>query len=425
MSPPEHDGAAQAPKHRACDECRARKLACSKEADGCARCKREGMVCHYSPQKQMGRPRKRPRDETNDAAASVNHASKTPMLEVPPDTQDPGLAFLSFLTGGDLNLDFDPSLPLDLPDPPQHEKSDWTFGYTGNDFGQLNFDASAEHTPSYSTSNIDPALFGASNPPSEAAVPHLSSGQSSSPESNASPPSLGPANCACSSSLYLALDSMQKLPDDVTEAVRKARLATKTAYEVVNCPACSVPSDSLAPHAAVNPQAMHSFQLLMLLSTLIPSVVHAYERILHMVNQETAKAQAERREIPFTLAGYGGIWGPLGSDDACGTKEMLNNRMMEPNMWRLTVRALLRVDVYGLSECKDSGSEMFHLGLKDIVTQMENRSKARHAIMDPMIMAGTWEDQKCVLKMHKTGETPTCQRIIQIAKSSLDNLVIA
>ncbi|KAK8050665.1 hypothetical protein PG994_012395 [Apiospora phragmitis] len=110
-----------APKHRACDECRSRKLACSKEADGCARCKREGIVCHYSPQKQMGRPRKRPREEQaneEDASAgpttSEESPNKTPMVSVPPDTEDPGLAFLSFLSGGDTM--FDTSLPSGLLD---------------------------------------------------------------------------------------------------------------------------------------------------------------------------------------------------------------------------------------------------------------------------------------------------------------------
>ncbi|KAI5295879.1 hypothetical protein KEM52_006629 [Ascosphaera acerosa] len=43
---------------RACDECRAKKLRCTKELDGCARCKRQKLRCHYSPQKPMGRPRK-------------------------------------------------------------------------------------------------------------------------------------------------------------------------------------------------------------------------------------------------------------------------------------------------------------------------------------------------------------------------------
>jgi hypothetical protein len=35
------------------------KKACSKEPDGCSRCKYEDIECHYSEQKHMGRPRKR------------------------------------------------------------------------------------------------------------------------------------------------------------------------------------------------------------------------------------------------------------------------------------------------------------------------------------------------------------------------------
>jgi hypothetical protein len=226
---------------------------------------------------------------------------------------------------------------------------------------------------------------------------------------------------------------MQKLPNDVTSAVRQARLAAKSAYEVVNCPACSIPIEPpvAAPH--MSPTTMQNFQNLMLLATLIPSIVHAYERILVMVDQETAKAQAERREISFTLKGYGGIWGALGKEDMCGVTQMLDRRLMEPVMWRLTVRALLRVDVYGLSNDCDNNAESsgtapaepFHLGLTDVISQMENRSKARHAVLDQMVLSGAWEEPSCALKMHKTGETPTCQKIIQIARTALDNLVIA
>ncbi|KAL9109451.1 MAG: hypothetical protein Q9227_005959 [Pyrenula ochraceoflavens] len=50
-----------AKKRAACDECRQRKLKCSGEPDGCSRCLKQGIPCHYSTQKQMGRPRKRQR----------------------------------------------------------------------------------------------------------------------------------------------------------------------------------------------------------------------------------------------------------------------------------------------------------------------------------------------------------------------------
>ncbi|KAI6966912.1 hypothetical protein KC327_g5087 [Hortaea werneckii] len=50
------------PKLRAaCDECRLKKLKCTGEQPACSRCVREGIQCIYSPQKQMGRPKKRQR----------------------------------------------------------------------------------------------------------------------------------------------------------------------------------------------------------------------------------------------------------------------------------------------------------------------------------------------------------------------------
>jgi hypothetical protein len=471
-----------------------RKLACSKEPDGCARCKREGIVCHYSPQKQMGRPRKRPRDEPSDATmaddVATESANKNPMMDLPPDTMDPGMEFINMLTSGDLNFDWaNPALLSDGLDAGQHQlriaqppaekandnsnsnsnSNDWSsFGFTGNDFGQLNFDsAGVEPTPTFSNLDIDPALFGSGDPTTSTAtsiaassetpaVPALeSTGATNTPSStNGSPGSYGeattstpgPARCSCTSNLFNAIDSMRSLPDEVGAAVRQARLASKTAYEVVNCPSCSVPPTLPPPmqpygipptdgakHNRIvsSSQAVHGFQTLMLLATLIPSVVSAYERIVHMVDQTASRAASERRELAFTLPGYGGIWGPMATNDGCGASSALSHRMMEPTMWRLTVRALLRVDVYGISgSCGPDGSssaqaDPFHLGLRDIVNMMENRSRNRHAVIDPLIESGMWDDVQCSLKMHKTGEKPTCLKIIQIAKTAVDNLVIA
>ncbi|KAK8021555.1 hypothetical protein PG990_006693 [Apiospora arundinis] len=477
-------------KHRACDECRSRKLACSKEADGCTRCKREGIACHYSPQKQMGRPRKRPREEqeaSNDTSAgptpnSDESPNKTPMFSVPPDTEDPGLAFLSFLSGGDTM--FDTSLPPGLLDdmtllPPYEDtginnnnsgsdnKGLGQFGYMDMNYGQVDFgDAGVDQGPSLSpSSNLDPALISMAETP-EGSVPNMSSGSSASAESSVhdhhSPPSMMTAShnsnnnngggsgstaaCACTANLYLALDSMQKLSNSVTEGIRQARVAAKTAYQVINCPVCSSASDHVLKsetelaQSISHPRAMQNFQNLMMLGTLIPSIAHAYERILGLVDKEAARALAERREIPFRMEGYGGLWGQLAADDCCGTQKLLEYRMMEPTIWRLTVRALLRVDVYGIAEpapVDDPTSMgpdgrnstmsmgMCHLGLKDLVIQMDLRSKARHAVIDPLVESGKCGGYSAVLTLHQPGETPTCQRIIALARQAIDNLVIA
>ncbi|KAE8354455.1 C6 finger domain protein [Aspergillus coremiiformis] len=58
-------------RHAACDECRKRKLKCSGEPTGCSRCSKQSLVCHYSIQKQMGRPpKKRVREDSDHLSIS-------------------------------------------------------------------------------------------------------------------------------------------------------------------------------------------------------------------------------------------------------------------------------------------------------------------------------------------------------------------
>ncbi|KAI1451617.1 hypothetical protein F4805DRAFT_471532 [Annulohypoxylon moriforme] len=438
------------PKHRACDECRTRKLACTKESDGCSRCKREGIPCHYSPQKPMGRPRKRPRDETSTENSAAAPATKNTMTELPADTPDPGLAFINLLAG-DLNyINYDTMENHSVESQPMQDKGyQFSFGYTGDSLGDIGFDPIPQHTPEFPNTNIDPSLFVIEPPPPADQVPTLTPNTASTPESvnsstggcsssnnsnsnnnnntntAAANPSMG--NCAHTAALYLSLESMQHTPEGVEAAIRHARRATRTAYDVVYCPICSF--NVSPPHHAASSDIMRNFQNLMLLAALIPSIVHAYERILVVVDEETARATAERRRLVFKLGGFGGIlWNDDGVADECISAAELDYREMEPTMWRLTVRALLKVDVYGVTECRpDMQAEALplHIGLKDIVMQMEQKSKARHALMDALIASGTWRPPVCGIKMHEPGETPACLRVIAIAKASIDSLIIA
>ncbi|KAI1125956.1 hypothetical protein F5Y10DRAFT_279161 [Nemania abortiva] len=437
------DGAGQQ-KHRACDECRIRKLACTKEPDGCSRCRRENIPCHYSAQKPMGRPRKRAREESDEnPPANATPPTKTAMTEQPPDTEDPGMQFINFLLGAeefDLGLSAQPQItattaatPMDTPASIHNPPWDYT------SFGEVNFDAQpADHTPSFST-NIDPSLFIAPTSPSPLPadqVPALSpptSNTTTPPQSSGTSPTAAilpsTSNCNCTTNLYSALDWMQKLPTEVEPAIRQARLATKVAYEVVNCADCSFKIEAPSKHFVGSPAMMRGFQNMMLLATLIPSIAHAYAGVLGVVDEETNRAVAERRKVVFKLTGLGGIWGGLGGSDEklCGAQENFDYREMEPVMWRLTVRALLKIDVYGISgRCgrEVAPADPFHLGLKDIVLLMENKAKARHAFMDALVDAGAYKPN-CAFLQNNPEETPTCQRIISIARSSVEQLCIA
>lgn len=509
----------------------------------------------------MGRPRKRPRDQADEASAAADVVgtaatitatateattktttattatptdeppAKNIMTEIPPATTDPGLEFLDWLTADIAhNTHADPASTSSLFATPQgaRDKPPIPIMYGSAALGDfdldLDFDApplAEDSVPSFSASNIDPALFMSPPPPpppppAETSVPGLSPRSASASEtpddsstnsaSAATHHNHGSSNnsnsnsntCACTASLYLALDSMQKLAPGVMDGVRQARSAAKTAYQVVNCPACSIQQFG-QPHgpgatamAVPNPEdhrpTIHNFQNLMLLGTLIPSIVHAYERILAAVDRETALAQRERRQLVFRLSGLGGVWGPVShanhshgggqnaeeagkgghkdreDDDLCGAAKAFDYREMEPAMWRLAVRSLLKLDVYGLYQggCSsvatarraaavaaaaeargdshvddynlpsgmewggaDDVGDPLHLGLKDIVTMMDNRSRARHAFFDAMVSSGAWPKPPCSFNINVPGEPPTCQQIISIAKRSIDGLIIA
>ncbi|KAI1466911.1 uncharacterized protein F4812DRAFT_460469 [Daldinia caldariorum] len=443
-----------AQKHRACDECRTRKLACTKEPDGCSRCKREGIACHYSPQKQMGRPRKRPRDEASDEAAddatttttttTTNDvpANKTVMIQTPPDTQDPGMSLINFLTAGDCHINLDAPI-----DPPAQDKGfSWSFGYAGDSLGDVGFDPEP-HTESPFSINIDPSLLQpASDLPSLDPPPNLTFSSTTTPESTESsryfistptPPATVEAatvtttttttkskTCAHTAALYLALESMQNPPDDVENAIRHARKATRTAYDAVHCPVCSFRIDPGDFECGL--EMMRVFQNLMLVAALIPSIVQAYQRILALVDVEARRAMAEQRRLVFRLRGLGGIlWGAgrpgLDREDECA----FDDRDMEPALWRLAVRALLRADIYGLSDMEAVEADApLHIGLKDIVLQMEQKCRQRHAVMDALLATGRWQPP-CLMLLRKPDETPTCQTVVKIAKSAIDALVIA
>ncbi|KXJ95549.1 hypothetical protein Micbo1qcDRAFT_27244 [Microdochium bolleyi] len=456
-----HEAPAPTPKHRACDECRSRKLACTKEPDGCSRCKREAITCHYSPQKQMGRPRKRPREdnEPKSGTPAEEPAAKTAMAEAPPNVADPGMALIDLLLGEENLYDMSSSLDFmglsteaQVPDfhlpmeTPKESQDQYQFSW-GGDVGNFDFGPS-DQVQGFSNSDYDLDSFLAATEPSPPVeqVPALSphnSNYASTPDSpatttnytsvTAASPALPTQRCGCSGALYLALTSLHSLEKDVTGAVRQARLAAKTAYEVVNCSVCAPTIEQLPLITA--PIAMQAFQNKMLLGTLIPSIVHAYSTILRMADAESQAARAERRQLVFKLNDLGGIWGGIsggGPGNGCNATQQYNFREMDPTLWRLTVRALLKLDVYGLSHNVMMGDEYggprepFHLGLRDIVNLMDAKSKARHAFMDSMVANGVAlpDCSSTGLQTHKQGETPTCQKIIDIARQSIDNLVI-
>lgn len=258
-------------------------------------------------------------------------------------------------------------------------------------------------------------------------LPSLSPPSSSSPSAHASPQEQeNTRTCGCLAALYLALDSLQTLPREVAQAMNVARTAAKAAHDAILCPACGDPP---LDTACKGPVRLSSLQSMLMLGALLPALSNAYMRILTMVDAEAAAADAERRKISFTLRGYGGLWGWMATQDVakCGTSKWLEGAELEPLLWRLTVRALLKMDVYGVNELTPGVDcdEARQPGLKDIIRMMEERSQRRHQMLDDLVASGAVEKPTAeYVPLSTPGDKPTCMRIIDIAKRSMDDLII-
>lgn len=213
--------------------------------------------------------------------------------------------------------------------------------------------------------------------------------------------------------------------------MRVARNASKVAHDVINCPSCSIPLFD-EPNS---PPSIQSFQNLMFLGTLVPSACNAYATILEMVDAETALAKKQKRNFWFSFKEIGGLWGNLGQDaDCCSEIQAYNNSSMGPDMWRMTIRAILRLDVYGINETDDgfpTTDPYKQIGLRDVVTLLEERTRKRHEILDALFASG--QVSKAVptgIIFPNTGkpcppEERNCTRILETARVALENLVIA
>lgn len=520
---PESGMSQQRKQRRACDECRTRKLACSKEPSGCARCIREGIICHYSPQKQMGRPRKRPRPEVASDSDSRATQSQLPQQDLPtigdgidsismmPDFAafdlDPALAD----SGPSLFDMLDPALSATLVQPSNdagNQVESGTVGpgdrYSGPWGGFIGLGSERESAGALAASESDvwaqqPPQAKSHTPPQRRLLnPHLTNGIPFSglddfglePGPTPSPPSLasdGPptpvaaattgdspdswsssprqsqhhqvpneipttgfsatarskGSCSCLAKMYLALDSLQNLPDKVGPAMACARGAAKTAWEVTECSVCSPPNFT----DPLYKPSTQSYQNLMLLGALLPSIAHAYNTILPMIDAEAEACRVgtavARRHDPLTRAvphllfdieNYGGLWGRVAN--ACGNLEtIVAAKSQDPDTWRSLVRALLRLDVYGLSAEFCSVPMMQgvrpaeivrQIGLKDIVDFLLERSRARHERIDELVAAGEIVNPSCLnYKPLPPGQKYPCQNVLEVARLSIERLVIA
>jgi len=372
---------------------------------------------------RMGRPRKRQfiesaTSEVDPAQADALDLSSIPFGDGDFDSFLEGIIAEPYYTNGFSAV----ALPLEIAMPGPVSTTDsgsgaWNFGIKDVmgvppiDFGSVDV----------TTPPLDPA-------------PQLSTDSNNSVSSGNSPPqSTGGPGCSCLASMYLSLASLQEFPSDVVAALRTVRSACATAAASIWCQKCG------GPVLLDNPTPpIEAFQNVMLLGTILPIIANGYQKLLQMVDDETTKAESLGQTKTFRFFDYGGMCGRqvVSDEKSCAeTTRLASPVEMPPQQWRTTVRALLRVDIYGHEQ-----PGFKHKGLKDLVTEMENRQRTRHKMLDahfaalgddafikgPMsALQGRGLTGHGHMKCTESGSTYGCLQILQIAKLSIDNLTIA
>ncbi|KAJ6131062.1 hypothetical protein N7523_001522 [Penicillium sp. IBT 18751x] len=223
-------------RHAACDECRKRKLKCSGELAGCTRCLKQSIICHYSVQKQMGRPPKKRSREDDDAPDFSRHPNVWPSPEVTP----PNYSQDETPTVPDMAAQLCPQVywqglhamhpSNDIPRDEDHQN--WRAERPKNP--NLPIPPSESPWPDYSTvteatSSLYPAHITLQD--------NIDALPLTPPVSNSSEP---PPQCTCLSYLYLCLSHISSLASFPVNSHTLCSLyiAARTAQSVIRCKAC-------------------------------------------------------------------------------------------------------------------------------------------------------------------------------------------
>ena len=293
-------------QHNACDECRTRKLKCSGELTGCSRCKTDRAACIYSPRKQMGRPRKKRRDDSElepqtyhtwpmdnnhsqplgspglaaDTNASMMYTHGSP----PPQSYGMASPPMDY-NFGNIGLDYVPttspppsSYPLSIPPLDPSAPMDYSLSFTQSShlpqsFSPLPWQQTTYSSPSYPLQNPAASSYLSSPPPTTTPTPNLS------------------PLCACLPTLNQTLQTLPSATSDPSfpHTLQPLRQATAVASSLLYCQTC--------PHAYAS-----ALQNSMGSVTLLSLVIRAYQGLLGQIDQRSRSDEKIQFREPRPLS---------------------------------------------------------------------------------------------------------------------------
>ncbi|KAF2171298.1 hypothetical protein M409DRAFT_50759 [Zasmidium cellare ATCC 36951] len=355
------DTASQGKLRAACDECRTKKLKCTGERPNCSRCVRENINCIYSPQKQMGRPKKRARTD-RDSSPTQNFSDAA--IWDPSLHTDGGYDMAPFESA------FTPGGSLQ---PWLKDAGDWGRDFSMPEGGHRHGSENGipALTPDNSSSSSPPLL----NLPPELQSSHASSMTHGHSHGGSTQLLLDPAlggnsslgmpmglmpNCACLSTMYLTLNTLQSMDNAFAFpfALHPLREAMQTASEILSCEEC--------PKRFIT-----AIQNTQLLGTLLMSIAERYSKVLEHITAESLRASLAGEEKKFRLQDLNTSTSHLHAGGlGCVAAFSIN---LSPEEWRSMCKKVVRAEVHGPSEGNDCCCYF-----SGVIQQMEDRQEQWH-----------------------------------------------
>ncbi|KAK4560521.1 hypothetical protein LTR86_005718 [Recurvomyces mirabilis] len=363
----------------ACDECRTKKLKCGGEQPICSRCTKEGIRCLYSPQKRMGRPKKRLRTDGDDVVGDSNAEGETggALGGGGYETAWPANELISAIATrrGEEEAVDEVMVVEDVFTPNGTTLLPWTQSLEWSRPGEDIHGAVPGLTPDSSTSspptlNLPPELQNSSSHKSAATTAGQYTGSThllldpfaAAEESdlNLGMPSNLLPTCACLSTLYLTLNNLQQMDTSFPFpfALHPVREAMQTATEVLSCPQCPT-------------KFLSAIQNTQLAGTLLMSLAERFGKILASITTEAERADERGEEKKFRLADMNTTTSHLHTGGlGCAAAFSID---LSPSEWRKMCKKVVRAEVFGPAD--GNSCCPFLVG---IIEQMEGRQEHWH-----------------------------------------------
>jgi hypothetical protein len=240
------------------------------------------------------------------------------------------------------------------------------------------------------------------------------------------------APCTCVSLITKAMTPLISLPSDTLSAIRVARDATELAHDTLNCRQCYSGMYDLSKAVPAS-----RVQSSVYLGVFIPAACNAYKSILAKIDKDAEQAKEDGRLMHFSLEKVGGILARFMTEGRTCTSvdyarlKCCNNKALEPDDWRINMRAIIKVDVYGsnhlatfgwLNRCVPTHVSLYR-GLNDVVLLLDERNNKRHDMADSIMQAcygHATQPMACQRRQPRH-----CVSMLDQARLALNSLVIS